>query len=241
MKEMIWSFSRLDTLWTCPYSFYSQYILKEEQTDNDWGIIGGSLHTAAEEIVKGNLAQEKAADYFYEGLPEISFPQFKPEYKDKLLGDCIHFLDNFPKIEAEVLDVERKFLIDIDGNKLRGYIDLELKDDKGIINLDWKTSSLSGFSGKKLRHKAKQLYLYAASTKEHFGEFPHTLRFYMVRGNKPIDIEFNKKDYQEALDWMKRVIEIYENTTEWEKKEQFFFCKNVCGTSSCEFNGNYRK
>lgn len=243
MNKPKWSFSRLDTYNTCPYSYYAKYVLKEEEVPNDWATNGTAVHDTMEFVANKELLPEEAGDYYFHSLPDLNFPTMKEGYKEKLVVDCLSFCENVPNLDLDldkVIAVEREFEIDVQGETLKGFIDLELRFEDGILNRDWKTSSMSGFTGKKLQHKLKQLYLYSESTKEHFGEYPKYLEFYMVRFQKAIRVEFDKKAHQEAIDWMMRTVEDIYNAKGFPQKEDYFFCNNICGVASCEFNGNYK-
>ena len=245
MDKEVYSYSRLSSYDACPYSYYATYRLDERDEDSQWGALGSHAHDTIELVLKKEMDSSFAADYFYSNMPELHFPNMKEGYKERLIGDCLGFFENLPILQSElqfnnVIGIEREFIVDIDGEKLRGFIDAEFKLEDGILNRDWKTSSMSGFSGKELKKKARQLYLYSKSTKEHFGEFPKYLEFYMIKYKKPIRIEFNEKDYQEAIDWALRTIEAINNDKIWEKVESYFKCKNLCSSTSCPLSGNYK-
>lgn len=239
MEKKTYSFSKLGTWDTCPYSFKSQYILKEPQEGNAWGTFGSYAHDIIEKVLKGELKAEETEQYFLDNIPDAAFP--KESFRTKWITQVQDFFRTFTGINDEVIGVERKFNIDMGDYFLRGFIDLETRDknDGFIKNIDWKTSSMSGFSGKKLKEKARQLYLYSLSTKEKFGEFPKELYFYMIKDKKPIKIEFKQEELDEAVNWANEKVKEIESAEHYVQKENFFFCRNLCGSPSCEFSSHY--
>jgi hypothetical protein len=243
-RGMVWSFSRLSSYDTCPYQFYATYVLGERDENNGWGILGGHAHETLEYVEKGELAAEEAQHYFHELLPPIIIPSMTDKYVAGIIRDCLHFFEELPNLELDfdkVIDIERKFITEFEGHKFTGFIDAEMKYGKDIVIRDWKTSGESGFKGKKLKEKARQMYLYSKAVKDRYGKYPKRLEFYMLRYQKPIVIDFKLKDYREAVDWAVSTIEKIENDTVFERKPQFFWCKNLCSSTSCENSGNYNK
>lgn len=240
-EEMIYSFSRLTSYNQCPYSFYLSYIAEMEQGNNSWGVGGKHSHDVIEAFLKGEIDKDDLADHWMYSMPQLSFPTMKDDYLFRYLEDCYEFFDNFSGVEEEIIGIEREFLIDIDGIKLRGFIDLETRTEDGNIQLvDWKTSGKSSFVGKKLKEKARQLYLYAISQFEHWGMWPNKMQFRMLKyKGEIIEIPFTQKGLNEAKKWLKDTVAKIESDTKFERKEDFFFCRNLCGFTQCPSNGNY--
>lgn len=243
MPETIWSYSRLNKYYTCPFSFKQSYIEGLSEEENCWGVGGGAAHDVLEDVFNGVLDAKDAADVFFAHCPRLTFPTMKETYGDGWMRDTINFFYQLPKLietMPEVIGVEKDEVVDIKGHKLRTIVDLELLDGEDLICWDWKSSRASEFSGAKLREKSKQLYLYSAAMKQRHGKYPSKLIYYLFREQKKVEIDFSLKEYNKAVKWMCETIEMIEKETIWEKKENYFFCKNICGTSSCEYNGNYK-
>ena len=238
--ERVWSFSRLTSYETCHHSFYRKYILGESDKQNDWGACNGFAHDILEATLKGELPYEEAADVFWSGAHEYTFPTMRPDYARKHTSAIYNFFKQWRGIQGEIIGVERSFVIDIGGEKLRGFIDLETRDEEGIKTIDWKGSAISGFQGKKLKEKERQLQLYSISAEEHWGEPVSKAFFYLLKYNKAIEVDLSPKAIQEARDWMLRLIEEIDNDTTWEAKPSYFWCSNICGSVGCEFNRNYK-
>jgi hypothetical protein len=234
----IWSFSRLTTADDCLYSYWSRYEAKEPQENNAWGIGGGHTHDILEKGFKGEIQWGKeAADLWADTLPILDFPSMTTTYVSNYINQSYDFIQSFKGVNNKVLSVEREFEIDIRGNLLRGFIDLETETENGdLVITDWKSSSKSSFVGKKLAPKARQLYLYAESCKQHYGKYPKEMYFYLYREKLPIKIEWKQEGADEAIEWMCGVIEKVKNATSFPPKPQAdFFCFNVCGVKSCVY------
>lgn len=243
VKDITWSFSSLNSYYTCPYSWYLKKVEKKEDEGSHWGVGGGAAHDTLEEVLKGNLAPEHATSFFVEHCPILTFPTMKEGYADRWVSDTLKFFDNLPEflktIKGEVVGIEEDSIVEIEGYKLRCIVDLVLKENNSLIAWDWKSSAASQFTGKKLAEKAKQLYLYSRAVKEIHGKYPDKLVFYLFREQKKIEIPFSRKDYNKTVKWMTDTINKIANEKEWQKSTNFFFCKNICGLTSCPNNGNY--
>lgn len=240
MSEMVYSFSRVNTFMTCPHSFYASYIANEDKYENAWGIYGSYSHEVIERVLKGEIPHSEAAMEWERKLPSADFGSMTIAYAAKYLMETRSFFENFSGVNDEILAVERHFLLDIDGIKFQGLADLECRSSDGVNKIvDWKFAAESGFAGKKLKEKQRQLYFYALAFKEHYGDYPTELYFYLCLKKKAIKIKFNKKDLQEAIDWLKAGVAQIESSESYPKIQDHFFCKNLCGITSCEFNGRY--
>lgn len=84
------------------------------------------------------------------------------ENRDKLFSALEHYFINTIPMEYKKIKIEPLVMAKVGGSYFQGYIDeLILTMDDKIMIVDDKTSSASGFSGKSLKEKAAQLYLYA--------------------------------------------------------------------------------
>ncbi len=244
-KGTVYSYSRLDKYETCPFSYHCTYNLKLPEVQSDWGEGGTWLHEAVEQALRGNILKEEASDYFYYGTPVLSFDNMKGDYGERWVNECVKFLDNldvaFSQFDGEVVEMEEYAEITMGGRKLKLYSDLLLFDGKDYYVWDWKTSGLSGFEGKKFQKKKRQLYVYARYVKEKYGKYPKSMSFYMARYNKKLTEEFRLKEYNKVDKWVRETAEKIESDTTWEERPNFFWCRHVCGQSSCEHNGGFKQ
>lgn len=235
----VYSFSRLGTFQTCPFAYNEKYNNGYIEGDSGWTLGGTHAHSIVEGILKGEIDPKDAPDLWINETPKFEFPTMRPKYIHDYVQSIHQFFTTFKGINNEILNIERHFKIQIDGIWFQGFVDLETKTDEHLSMIDWKTSSISGFSGKKLKEKARQLYLYSESMKEHYGSYPKEMFFYMLKYRKAVKIDFNKKDLQEAKDWLKSTVEQIESEKTWAKKPDAFWCRSLCQIKTCEFNGNY--
>jgi hypothetical protein len=244
LDGMVWSFSRLNTYETCPYSFYKQYILKEEGDDNGHAQLGTLCHEILESYLKGELESYELSGVFVKRFPNfVTAPFAKNKYVDlKLRGyqRCKEYFDTFEGFDEFKYDkdgIEKEVKFKLGGFDFIGYIDLFAKNEEGGLEvIDHKTKGK--FSSKKEMTKyLRQLYLYSLPIYEEFNEYPQYLNFNMIRELDWIQVKFDKDDYEETLKWATDIInQIYEDI-KWLPKSDAFFCKSLCnfGKRFCEF------
>jgi hypothetical protein len=238
----VYSFSRLTTFHTCKHAFNEKYNNGYVEGDNAWSIGGGFAHDIIEGVLKKEIPAENAAHIWATQLPPLEFATMKHTYVEKYITEIHEFFKTFVGVNDEIIAVEKHFETDIDGIRFQGHIDLLSRGENQAIKItDWKTSGMGEFTGKKLKAKARQLYLYSEGVKEEYGEYPKELCFHMIKYNKEIKIDFNMKDLQEAKDWLRATVEQIESETEWEKNHQPFWCQNLCAVRTCEFNRGFRQ
>lgn len=185
MSEKLYSYSRLGCYHNCLYEFYQSYILGNKGTNNAYGYLGGETHEIMEELHPGNITRDEALAKFKESfvmcdLMGYKFPNenIKKNYHDAIL-DFIYWYETLPNDKSII---EEGFKIDINGAKLRGFIDLSLVKDGQMWVVDWKSSSWSGFSGAtKLLEKGRQLALYASAIEEKHGIRPIRASWVMMK------------------------------------------------------------
>jgi len=236
-----YSFSGLNSFYTCPYAYYLHYIEKREEIDNAFNLYGSFVHEILEKYFKGELELFELADYYEEHFDEKVPLDFPPnafvDLGQTYYDNGLAYLESFEGLDGyEVLGVELEFTIPIfDGYALHGFIDLLLKDPRGdIVIMDHK--SKKKFTSKEEKEKyARQLFLYALYVHEHYGRWPKRIVFNTFRSQKYVKIQFTEEALQEALNWAKETIEAIESTTEWNACPSEFFCDHICGyRESCE-------
>src|SRR5690606_26119639 len=124
-------------------------------------------------ILKGEITPSESAQIWLDNLPEHSFPFMQTAYITKYIAESLDFFKGFRGINDEILNIERHFLLDIDGISFQGLSDLECRSESGTNKIiDWKFAAESGFQGAKLKEKQRQLYFYAIAFKEEYGSYP---------------------------------------------------------------------
>lgn len=235
LDNMTWSFSSVNNYCTCPHGFKLSYIDKKPKLNNAFSEFGGFVHSLLELYFKGE-AEFFELSQMYESKYELNvlhkFPSFKfCDLAEKYYQDGINYFNTFEGLDdnLQVIGVEQKVNLTINGRPFVGYIDLILQDkmDGKYIIVDHK--SKSKFKCKKEKeHYLLQLYLYSVYIKDTYGEYPKDLRFNMFRAGT-IEIEqFDIKKLKKALNWFDFMIDLIYSDTEFTKIKDAFFCDYLC-------------
>lgn len=248
---MTWSYSRINSYAQCPKMFYMSYIDKAESVDSAFAQWGSLCHSLLDDYAKGALLEFELGDEYDKRYPEYMTERFPPnKWSDldaKYYDTGKEFFDDFDGFPEnwEIISSEQEILLDIDGIRVRGYIDLIVrdKDDGRIIVVDHKSKSKFK-NEEELEHYGYQLYFYAMWVKEHFGEWPKELIFNMFRVGDRKHIHFTESGVQKAVEWLKtNVTKIYEDEdfedkvvlsfrkSNQEIPEDYrpdFFCQHLC-------------
>lgn len=267
-KEMIYSFSRLESFKGCQYGFYLTYIKKYESEDNIYSFLGSEVHELLEAMQAGKLDNDSALDMFEESLDDaemLGYEFMSENVRRKYIENIKNYIENFKPIECEEYDIEKEFLIDIDGVKIKGFIDFYYKNKEGKVEIvDYKTSSK--FSAKDLPEKTRQLILYGMALESEGLEVERVgfdmLKYYakpwrnkMVlkeRCELPLDEleyqenrgfvfrEYNEEAKQDVKNYIKKIVEEinskdFDNEDDWEPVPN---CKNdfFCKTLCGHYN-----
>jgi PD-(D/E)XK nuclease superfamily len=170
--KQLWSFSKASTYTQCTWLFYLKYIekirVKGDNCYTWWGTVSHDLiqglydgeHTYSEMIDK---FEKKVIEFKLLGDPKLQFPS-ENEFKN-YVDNLRHYFTNVRQIPYKVIN-ERPVLAVFEGDEryvFQGYVDSEYLDPTTgkFVIVDYKTSSISGFTGKKLLEKARQLMIYA--------------------------------------------------------------------------------
>jgi PD-(D/E)XK nuclease superfamily len=169
--DKLWSFSKVSLFTQCSWAYYLKYILKLRVKGDScytwWGTVSHDLiqgfydgeHTYEEMSQK---LEEKIIEYNLIDDPKLKFPD--ESQFESYISNLRHYFSNVKKIPHKVIN-EKPVLAQFDGDEkyvFQGYIDSEFFDEDGnFVILDYKTSSMSGFTGEKLYEKARQLMIYA--------------------------------------------------------------------------------
>lgn len=231
IDKMTWSFSRLNTYFTCPRAFKLQYIDKAKQRNNAFAEFGSYVHEIFEKFYSNEwscfeLAFRYDAGYADNVITPFPFQKMGVGYYNKGLV----YFENFknPFEDFEVLGVEQNIEVEINGFKFTGFIDLVLKNDDGIIIVDHK-SKKELKDGDELDHYLMQLYLYSIWVHDHYGEYPKHLAFNMFRAGEIKTTVFSTEKLEKAKDWFTGLInEIYEDKHFVAVYPSDFYCKNLC-------------
>lgn len=168
----IYSYSRVNSHSQCSWQYFLKYVKRiRVRKSNCWGYWGNISHDIIQDFYErdrkdyelmASQFNEKAVEYSLSEDKEIEFPDEKQ--RDSYLANMEHYFNNVKPIEYDITS-EKPVLTVLEGKNryvFQGYIDAEYVDDEGnLYILDFKTSSSSGFSGKKLLENSRQLMIYA--------------------------------------------------------------------------------
>lgn len=238
----IYSFSKLSCFSQCRYQYYLKYVLPKSERppakENAFSLYGQFVHGLLEQYENGDIPLEDLPIKYEEEFDVMVSEEFPPSPNPKIsLFDSYYdsglkFLRGYkgqaPKYTVE--GVEEYFTEDIDGIQVRGFIDLELKDnsDGSIVIHDWKSKSSIKTNSDKKKY-GRQLYLYSKHIFDKYGVWPKTLRLYLFRKDEPVDIQFTMDGYNEAVEWMKNQVLDINTCMDWDEYNyDKFFCNHLC-------------
>lgn len=248
---MTWSFSRLNSFYQCAHAWKLRYLECNEAAPSFFAQYGSIMHKILELYAKEELSIFEISQYYeehfyeevYEDAPYNMYVDIKQSYYEKGL----EYLDNIDLMleDYEVLGIEKEVSFQIAGYPVIGYIDLLLKRkaDGKIIILDHKSASLHFKKNGEIRKADKkhflefkrQLYLYSLPVIEEYGKVDY-LQWNMFKDRKHITVEWNEKEYKEAIQWAVDTIQQIQTETAWFPNPQAHFCQNLCGQREiCEY------
>lgn len=252
IKDMVWSFSRLDLFSTCPYEWYLHYVNDNDAENGFFAEFGTLIHTGLEKIYNGSLSIWDVPQWYEDNFGKIVLHEAPPNsYVDiceKYYEDGLNYFSDISQLgdEYEILGVEKEVSFKIGRNNFIGFIDLLLKNKNtgDIIIRDHKTAtikfnkngSISKTDADTFDKYKKQLYMYS---KPIINEYKHVdyLEWNMVRMGQTIKIPFDKDEYKECLKWATDRIKEIKNESMWLPNKSMFYCSNLCGMRElCEYN-----
>jgi hypothetical protein len=250
MDEFVWSFSRLNSIYNCPYSTKLQYIdcIKGEPSFfGQWGSFG---HKLFEKYFKGELSLfDLGNEYENKYFDNVTYEAPRNKYTD--IGEDyynagVEYFNSFEGFDDyEIVSVEEKIYFKIDEYDFITIPDLIVKNKNNKLEIiDHKSEDLqqpkrpntklaAEFEG-----KLRQLYLYAYAVNYKYKEMPEYLNFNVFRKDNWIKIPFDMNEYNKTTQWALDTIKLIKNEKDWKPKSDFFYCSNICGyRSSCEYKG----
>lgn len=244
LSTFVWSFSRLNSYYNCPYEWRLQYIEGSKSENGFFGEYGGFIHSILEKYAKGELSlfelNQYYEDHFDEEIkhpaPPNQFVDIRQSYYDK---GC-NYLTNIDIDFAayEILGVEKKVEFELFGKKFVGFIDLLLKEKETgeIVIVDHKSSSIKVLkNGNVSKTDAehflafkRQLYMYSIPVTEEYGKVSK-LRWNLFKDQKWIEIPYDVQELSETLTWVHGTLQKIENETEWLPNPDEYYCRHLCG------------
>jgi len=211
------SYTQISLYQSCPLLYKLQYIDGLIPKDKWYFSFGTTMHSCAEYFFKVRVPPPSSLDellQFYEKnwLPG-GYDSTEEEAKYRAYGR--EMLSKFWEIHSAdfrmPIAVERMFYIDVDGVKLRGYIDrIDKLDSGGLSIVDYKTNQ-ELFTQDDLKNNL-QLTLYQLAVEQTWFLPVERLTLYHLRSNTPCSCQpRGKKQLNEAR---RLVLEVAENIAE---------------------------
>ena len=132
-EEVTYSFSKLSCFETCKKQYFYNYILKTEQKNNIYTLLGSTIHDLVESLQKGEVTRDEAlekleVDFELFGILGFKFPSEKT--KENYQKSITHFFRNFKPVHNSEFEIEKEVSFDLEGRKFIGYVDLLLHVSK---------------------------------------------------------------------------------------------------------------
>ena len=185
------SYSQISIYQSCPLSYKLQYIDGLKPKAKWYFSFGETLHTCAEYFFKAKLPSYPTLDEllrFYEeswvseGWESAEEEARQKDYGEKVLRDFWGIHSREFKIP---LATERIFMVDIQGVKLRGYIDrIDKQETGGLAIVDYKSNQ--ELFTKDYVENSLQLTLYQLACEQMWDMPIETLTLYHLRSNTPV-------------------------------------------------------
>lgn len=243
---MTFSYSRLTAFDSCKYKWLQKYILGiEKQDDSYFASYGSFIHDLLAKFYRGGgTADSLALGYLTQYFHVVKGKPSHQSTAGKYFNAGLEMFANLQVPTEQVLGVEQEVNWVLGGRNYVGYVDLLLRDDKGIIIRDHKSRDLKPRSkrGKptkgdqELDEYLKQLYLYCNPVKEIYGEYPHSLEFNCYRTGVLIKEPFDKRAFEATNQWAIDKANEIERNEDWSPTIEFFACKHLCDVKhECEY------
>lgn len=237
LEDMVWSYSRVNCFYSCPYQFYLKYIARVSKVPQFYSSFGSFMHSLLERYYKGELtAEELVSKYTLGYLSEVKGERPRGDTAMKYFNSGLEYFQNFKPFELETVAVEKRIKFKIGKYPFQGIIDYIGKKSDELYLIDHKSRLLKPRSKRKvptvkdkeLDKMQSQLYLYGFGMKECLGKFPNYISFNCFRNGILIQEPFDMDKAQQAFNQMEQDIEYIINTEDFHPTIDWFFCHNLC-------------
>ena len=245
IENMTWSYSRINSFFTCPYQFYLKYVLSSRSQKQFFSDYGSFMHKILEKHLLGDLSKEEAIQYYCDNYnTEIQGIAPNKKISSNYFRQGYRYLENM-NFDNETLAVEHEVRFKLaDKYEFVGIIDRVSRTKDGTILVDdHKSKTLSPRSMKKqssLKNKEldeylRQLYLYSIPVAEEFGQ-PKYLRFNCFRTQTWITEPFKTEDFLRTQEWAILAIQTIISNEDWSPDMEYWKCKYICDQhENCDY------
>lgn len=242
LDDFIWSFSRLNSFYQCKHQFKLQYINCDEGEGNFFSEYGTHLHNILEMFAKGELECYELSSVYKEDFDNVikhpAPPNKYVDLRESYYNAGLNYLNEFEDFgDYEIVEVEKEFIFEIEGIKVKGVIDLLVRDKDGnLIITDHKSSDPKTAKSEKAKEYWKQMYLYSIHVKEEYGTYPVKLCINAFRKGYWLSIDFDEKEVEKVKKWVLDTVDLISKEEEFKPTINEFFCKFLCNfRNTCEY------
>lgn len=251
IRDMVWSYSRLEAFEACPYRWFLHYILNFESDEKFYASFGSFIHHLLEQFYSG---KKDRSEIILEFITEFQSMVGGRRPNEKILSGYIQngvdYLETFEPLPFSAVDIEKKirFSIPRDGKpdiQMVGIIDYLGEKDGELYIVDHKSRRIRPRSGrakptmkdKELDDLLRQLYVYSIGVEQNYGRLPNWLCFNCFRTGTLIIEPFRQEAFEEAKRWVVDTVEKIESTSEFSPKQDMFSCSWICGVNRhCKYD-----
>ncbi|MFA5333570.1 MAG: PD-(D/E)XK nuclease family protein [Candidatus Nanoarchaeia archaeon] len=236
---MIYSHSSISSFKQCPYKFKLRYIDKiiPEVKQTVEAFMGGIVHEVLEELYKdvslGKLPEfselqaklvEKWKNCWTNDILIVKEGMVKENYFESALRFLKNYYDTYcPFNQGEILGVEEKITINIEGKELVGYIDrLEKRGDEYYI-IDYKTNNW--LKSQEDIDADNQLATYQIAVMEKYSTDKVVLNWHFLNFNELLQSKRTKEQIEALKKELVNSINIIESAKEF----------NTCKSRLCDW------
>lgn len=237
LDGMTWSYSRVKCYDDCPYRWYLKYISEAESEPMFYSSYGSFMHELLADYYSGLIsAEEMKIKYLFGFRENVMGERPSAATVTKYFEQGLQFIETIKPLPFHLIDVERRFELDIDGIHTVGFIDYVGERDGELYIVDHKSREMKPRSGRakptqkdeELDDMLRQLYLYAGAARELYGKYPISLCFNCFRNGNFIEEPFDESLYIETLAWLHRNIQYIRTEDEFPPTRDYFMCRWLC-------------
>jgi CRISPR/Cas system-associated exonuclease Cas4 (RecB family) len=242
VENMIFSFSRLSSFYNCAYCWKLSYLDCIQGEQNFFSEYGTLLHGVIEKFCKNEAEIYELPSIYEEEYSKVVKHKAPPnkfvDLNESYYNQGLKYLEEFEGFgEYEIVATEKEIYFEINNIKIKGYIDLLVKDKEGNLHIiDHKSSDVKSKNSDKAKEYWKQLYLYSIPIFEEYGVYPKQLHINAFRKQQWFTIDFDEKQVEEVKKWVVDTVDKIKKETKFAPLSSGYFCNFLCGYRDfCEY------
>ncbi len=245
IRDMTWSYSRVQAFESCPYRWFLKYIREEKTGPTFFASFGSFLHKLIDRYYsEGRKPDQLVTDYLTGFRREVEGSSPNSKIYSNWFQSGLRYLRSIQPLPFSVLETELKAEFPVYGVPMMGFIDYVGTDGDDLVIVDHKSRDLKPRSNRKKPTKQdeelddylRQLYLYSAAVEQKYGRLPKLLCFNCFRTGTLIREQFDEEKFIEAKQWLKRRTEAIAEEEEFRPNMDWFQCRYLCECrDECEY------